>query len=486
MTDDQDVELDSLDAMPKLRSLVAEQGASHRHWYANTPVCCPSRTETLSGRYHHNIRDDPGPEWHLNGCGDEAVGQEHPCGCMRVNTSRVFEDHHYGDYLRAAGYYTGYFGKYLNPPAMDPYCHDEGKRVPGWSEFYGMCVTAYYNVPWVNSDGLLEHTGTSPSEYSTSIVGNKTVDFILRAATASNNRPFFVSAATRAPHSPETPAPWHATAFPGLKNKITPAFNATGVGHVGWIQDLPVVSGAEGASFDKQYADRWRTLLSVDDLVEAVVGTLATLGILDKTYIFYTSDNGFHLGHLRLGAGKGHFYEFDARLPMLIRGPRVAVNSTPGFIAGNTDLAPTFLHLAGVQKPPQMDGRSIVPVLLLPNSTAPAAAAAAARAPPHAPWRVSYPIEFSGLSNWPASGGGKRLNDCPNNTYRAVRTVDGAAGVNRMVSEMTSVSDYSYATPNWHECYDLNTDYYQLRNVWSNVERRDRGGSRSLICSHHG
>ena len=33
----------------------------------------------------------------------------------------------YATYLRAAGYHTGYFGKYLNPPAMDPYCHNKGK-----------------------------------------------------------------------------------------------------------------------------------------------------------------------------------------------------------------------------------------------------------------------------------------------------------------------------------------------------------------------
>jgi len=233
--------------------------------------------------------------------------------------------------------------------------------------------------------------------------------------------------------------------------------------------------------FDKQYADRWRTLLSVDDLVEAVVNTLTKLDILDKTFIFYTSDHGFHLGHLKLGFGKGHFYEFDARVMMLIRGPGVASNSTPAFIAGNTDLAPTFLDLAGVAKPSQMDGRSILPVLL-PNVTAstrmqPSAAAplppvpvqpsssqeassskqlkqwpcnvsaAGSDAVPAPVWRTSYPIEFSGLSAWP--GPGKRLNDCPNNTYRSIRTVDPAARVNRMVAELTAVSDYDYDLPNW-------------------------------------
>ena len=49
---------------------------------------------------------------------------------------------------------------------------------------------------------------------------------------------------------------------------------------------------------------------------------------------------------------------------MLITGPGVVAGSVPTFIAGNVDLAPTFLALAGVSKPSQMDGRSVLPVLL--------------------------------------------------------------------------------------------------------------------------
>lgn len=43
---------------------------------------------------------------------------------------------------------------------------------------------------------------------------------------------------------------------------------------------------------------RWQTLLSVDDLVEKLVKKLENHGELDNTYIFYTSDNGFHTGKL--------------------------------------------------------------------------------------------------------------------------------------------------------------------------------------------
>lgn len=43
-------------------------------------------------------------------------------------------------------------------------------------------------------------------------------------------------------------------------------------------------------------ACRWRTLLSVDDLVEKIVKGLEVRGELDNTYIFFTSDNGYHTG----------------------------------------------------------------------------------------------------------------------------------------------------------------------------------------------
>ena len=99
--------------MPQLRKVLQGAGATFSHWYVNTPVCCPSRSETLSGRYHHNLRNDgfrrdPDGGW----CsGDEAVGEPHPCGCMDINNTALpdalaFHSQTYADYLQRASYVT--------------------------------------------------------------------------------------------------------------------------------------------------------------------------------------------------------------------------------------------------------------------------------------------------------------------------------------------------------------------------------------------
>ena len=63
LTDDQDQELGAsfpnkggVTPMPKTKKLMEEQGATALNWYIHTPICSPSRSELLSGRYLHNIK----------------------------------------------------------------------------------------------------------------------------------------------------------------------------------------------------------------------------------------------------------------------------------------------------------------------------------------------------------------------------------------------------------------------------------------------
>lgn len=110
---------------------------------------------------------------------------------------------------------------------------------------------------------------------------------------------------------------------------------------------------------DFHYQARTEALLSVDDIVEDVVNLLEKHSQLDNTFIVYSSDNGFHLGHHRLGAGKKYAFEEDINVPLIIRGPGVPKNRKTDIVSAHVDLAPTFLKMAGIDQRPNFDGKPI-------------------------------------------------------------------------------------------------------------------------------
>ena len=54
LTDDQDVTMDGTRPLEAARRLIAESGAEFTNAFATTPICCPSRSSLLTGRYLHN------------------------------------------------------------------------------------------------------------------------------------------------------------------------------------------------------------------------------------------------------------------------------------------------------------------------------------------------------------------------------------------------------------------------------------------------
>jgi arylsulfatase A-like enzyme len=108
LTDDLDATLGSVDhALPKMSRLIGGEGATASNWYIHTPICCPSRSELLAGRYFHNLRNP-------------LHGQP---GCMQVNTSKVYDEGYFAPSFAALGYTVGVFGKHLNndnPRAAPP------------------------------------------------------------------------------------------------------------------------------------------------------------------------------------------------------------------------------------------------------------------------------------------------------------------------------------------------------------------------------
>jgi arylsulfatase A-like enzyme len=143
-----------------------------------------------------------------------------------------------------------------------------------------------------------------------------------------------------------------------------PSFNEVDVSDKpSWIRRLPKLTADQIAAIDKRHEKRIESLQAVDDLVEGVVDTLSEANVMDDTYIFFTSDNGFHHGEHRVAKQKWRPYEEDVHMPLVVRGPGVAAGSTTYKLVLNTDYLPTFTDLAGMRRPPYVDGRSLRPVL---------------------------------------------------------------------------------------------------------------------------
>src|SRR3712207_2804618 len=70
------------------------------------------------------------------------------------------------------------------------------------------------------------------------------------------------------------------------------------------LKSTPNLSTDQIAQLDARQEDRAETLQALDDLVEGVVNKLESAGVLDSTYIFFTSDNGFEMGEHRILDGK--------------------------------------------------------------------------------------------------------------------------------------------------------------------------------------
>jgi len=102
---------------------------------------------------------------------------------------------------------------------------------------------------------------------------------------------------------------------------------------------------------------------SIDDNVGRLLDWLDKNGLSQNTLVIYTSDQGFFLGDHGL-YDKRFMYEASVRMPFIVRWPGVTKpGSVQDAMAINPDFAPTFMAVAGLPVPADMQGRSLIPLL---------------------------------------------------------------------------------------------------------------------------
>lgn len=442
ITDDLDAKLSTINYMPHLQELLISQGLSLEDFMISTPVCCPSRASFLRGQYVHN---------------HQVLTNSTPLGGFEKFYSLQEESSTLATWLQAAGYRTVLLGKYLNGY---PYPSDRTYIPPGWNEWYSPAQgSPYKELNYsLNENGKLVSYGVGYLDYLTDVLSAKTADYLRR--TASDPRPFFIYLAPYAPHEPAIPARRDQDLFPNLQVPRTPSFNEADVSDKpANIAADPLLTEAQIANLDNLYRERVRSMQAVDEMIATLVETLKQTGQLDNTYIIFTSDNGYHMGQHRLLGGKGEPYEEDTVVPFIIRGPGLpAGEALPGYLAGNTDVAPTIAELADVIPPAFVDGRSLVPLWT--------------NRPPETDWRQGYLLEFFGEG------------DRSGSTFNLV----GLTPVNQLLEPpdpdkvgqvlppggfyaiRTSRYTYTEYSSGYRELYDRSQDPYELNNIASSAD----------------
>jgi arylsulfatase A-like enzyme len=404
--------------MPHLRS-IRRRGLTFSRYFVTDSLCCPSRASIFTGRYPHNTK---------------VFTNTPPDGGFQVFRNRREERSTFATALRRRGYATAMMGKYLNG-----YLPSSLYVPPGWSQWH-VGGSAYGNFNYtLNENGRTVAYGNRPQDYLTDVLAEKGAAFINAAADAG--RPFALEIAPYAPHGPFTPAPRHAGMFPGLRAPRVPAFNTLPRNAPPWLAGHAALGPRAIRRIDRNFRRRARAVQAVDELLARIQVTLSARGLLDDTYIVFSSDNGFHMGEYRLRQGKQTAFDTDIRVPLIVMGPSVPRGRTSRALVSNVDLRPTFSRLGGARVPRAVDGRSLVSLL---------------RGRRVRRWRSAVLIEHHGPDL--RRGNPDRQRDNPT-TYYAIRTRSAV---------------YVEYRGGAREYYNLARDPNQLSNTYGRLSRRKR------------
>jgi arylsulfatase A-like enzyme len=347
-TDDQTVR--DMIALPATQALVAGHGVTFSRSYVSFPLCCPSRATYLTGQHAHNhgVLGNTPPD---GGYGMLKDGQTLPV------------------WLQTQQYRTIHIGKMPNGFAET----DQQYVPPGWrlpnGEFYGFVPdppSAYSNFKLNENGVVVQYT---PLDYQTDVYADKAVQAIQSHTTAFPNRPLYLEVQFFAPHDPADPATRHQGLFASAQLPIDKSFNEKdNRDKPAWLRAVKRMGGGLINKIATRYRRRLESLLAVDEAVERIVNKLGERGILDNTYVIFTSDNGFMQGQHRLHQGKFVAYEPSARVPLMIRGPGLPEGVSSSELVTNVDLASTILDIANAEPGITVDGRSYLPYAQSPTS----------------------------------------------------------------------------------------------------------------------
>jgi len=346
---------------------IANEGVRFDRCFVVNSICSPSRATILTGKYSH-----------LNG----------------VPVFNRFDGSQptVAKYLQAAGYYTGMIGKWHLGSA--PTGFDKWMILPGQG--------VYFEPVFLTPGGRKVIPG-----YASDVITDLAIDFL---KDRPRDKPFFLMCHHKAPHRPWVPDAKHQALFAGktipepasLRDdyttradaireckqkvfddltrrdlKLEPPSELKGTNRNQWLQveptEVEIEIRGEKKTLKGEELNKWKyqrymqdylaCIQSVDDNVGRLLDWLDANGLRENTLVIYTSDQGFFLGDHGL-YDKRFMYDPSLKMPFMVRWPGVIkAGSVQAAMAINCDFAPTFMDVAGLPVPADMQGISLVPLL---------------------------------------------------------------------------------------------------------------------------
>ncbi|HUT92809.1 MAG TPA: sulfatase [Thermoguttaceae bacterium] len=315
---------------------LAQNGAMATSFYATTPVCSPSRSAFVSGRYPQNT---------------PVVTNNVPMSDDVVTFAEI---------LRRKGYATGYAGKW----------HLDGQGKPQWApeRKFGFEDNRYLfnrghwkkmedtpagpRVAARNAKDQPSYSveGADESSFTTDWLAMKAIDFI----DANRDNPFCYMVSIPDPHGPNSVRPPYDTMYAGVEVPIPATLHKTDEQTPKWGAPDRSVSERTLARIMPAY---YGMVKCIDDNVGRILDALRRQDLLENTVVVFTADHGDLCGeHGRLN--KGVPYEGSAKIPFVVYYPKKIKGGTVVTQALScVDFLPTVLSLMGVETAGREQGR---------------------------------------------------------------------------------------------------------------------------------
>lgn len=366
----------SLIETPNLDQL-ASSGVRFTDAWCQSPICQPSRAALITGRYPHElgVMRNFGPD--MDSGWPTFMKQLQQAG---YTTANIGKTHYYAEGLaepdgetdlRQYSARVAEFGFDHVVEEFDRYVHAmDGVHTPytsylreaGVYETYREQIKSIWRLTEHHWDGV-----TSPLSKEQDLTSFLTREAQSWLALQSTAQPFFLQVSYVQPHVPLMGDPEWASFYSDAQIPRGPVGSKMG-GVPIWDDYLSWCSHhANGHLLTDEYvlagARQYYAMISlIDECIGELISQLDAQGMLDNTWIVYSSDHGEMLGDHGLMA-KFNFHRGSVQVPLIVRPAGGCASLTSDALAAVVDIGPTLLDVAGAEPLTEVRGRSLLPAI---------------------------------------------------------------------------------------------------------------------------